>query len=65
MDDKIEKNEMSCACSTCGGDEMCVQGFGEGSLSERDLLEDPGVDGRITLRWISRKWVVGACTGLI
>jgi hypothetical protein len=25
-------------------------------------LEDPGVDGRITLRWIFRKWDVGAWT---
>jgi hypothetical protein len=23
-------------------------------------LEDPGVDGRIILRWIFRKWDVGA-----
>jgi hypothetical protein len=28
-------------------------------------LEDPGVDGRITLRWIFRKWDMGAWTGLI
>jgi len=26
-------------------------------------LEDPGVDGRIILRWIFRKWVVGVWTG--
>ena len=26
-----------------------------GSVSERDLLEGPGVDGRIILRWIFRK----------
>jgi hypothetical protein len=26
-------------------------------------LGDPGVDGRIILRWIFRKWVVGLCTG--
>ena len=28
-------------------------------------MEDPGVDGRIILRWIFRKWDVGAWTGLI
>jgi hypothetical protein len=28
-------------------------------------LEEPGVDGRIILRWIFRKWGVGTWTGLI
>jgi hypothetical protein len=32
-------------------------------LSVREHLEDPGVDGRIILRWIFRKWVVGLWTG--
>jgi hypothetical protein len=27
-----------------------------GNLRERYHLEDPGVDERIILRWISRKW---------
>jgi hypothetical protein len=27
-----------------------------GNLRERDHFEDPGVDGRIILRWIFRKW---------
>ena len=31
-----------------------------GNLREREHLGDPGVDGRIILRWICRKWdVVG------
>ena len=30
-----------------------------GNLRKRDHLGDPGVDGRITLRLIFRKWVGG------
>jgi hypothetical protein len=29
------------------------------NLRERDHWGDPGVDGRIILRWIFRKWDVG------
>jgi len=45
--------------------ERCIQGFGGGNLRERDHLEGPGVDVRIILRWIIRKWDVGAWTGSI
>jgi hypothetical protein len=40
-------------------------GFWWGNLRVRDHLEDPGVDGRIILRWFFRKWDVGAWTRLI
>jgi len=40
-------------------------GFWWGNLSEGGHLEDPGIDGRIILRLIFRKRVVGAWTGLI
>jgi len=33
-----------------------------GKLRERDHLGDPGVDGRIILRWIFRKWDVRVWT---
>jgi len=31
-------------------------GFRRGNLKETGHLEEPGVDGRIILRWIFRKW---------
>jgi len=36
-----------------------------GKPRERDNLEGPSVDGRIILRWIFRKWDMGAGVGLI
>jgi hypothetical protein len=56
--DKIEKNEMVGACSAYGGEEACT-GFWWKNLRERDHLVDKGVDGRIILRGIFRKWDVG------
>jgi len=32
------------------------RGFWWGNLGERDHLGDPGIDGRIMLQWIFRKW---------
>jgi hypothetical protein len=43
--------------------EACT-GFRQGNLRERDQWGDPGIDGRIILRWILRKWDVGVWTGL-
>jgi len=45
-----------------GEGEACT-GFWWGNLRERDHLGDPGIDGRIILRWIFRKWDVGLLTG--
>jgi len=39
--------------------------WGWENLRERDHLRDPGLDGRIILRWIFRKWDVGVWTGSI
>jgi hypothetical protein len=56
---------MGGACSAYGGEGVCT-GFWWGNLKERDHFEEePGVDGRIILRWIFRKWVRGTWTGLI
>jgi hypothetical protein len=46
-----------------GGGGACT-GFWWGSMREGECWGDPGVDGRIILRWISRKWDVGVWTGL-
>jgi hypothetical protein len=56
---------MGGACSTYGGRERCT-GSWWGNLRERDSWGegDPGVDGRIMLGWIFKKWDVGVRTGL-
>ena len=40
-----------------------VNGVLVGKPEGKNQLEDPGVDGKITLRWIFRKWDVGVWTG--
>jgi len=45
------------------GREEVNTGFWWGNLTERDHLGDPGVDGRIILSWIFRKWDVGLWAG--
>jgi hypothetical protein len=51
------------ACSTYEGEEKHIQGFGGGNMRERDHFEYPGVDGRIILKLVFRKWYVGPWTG--
>jgi hypothetical protein len=46
-----------------GRGEACT-GVWRGNLRERDHWGDPGVDGRIILRWIFKKWDIGVRTGL-
>jgi hypothetical protein len=58
MGDEIEKNEVGWACRADGGREACI-GFWWGNLRERDHWGDPGVDRRIIIKRIFRKWDVG------
>jgi hypothetical protein len=46
-----------------GRGEVCT-GFWWRNRRKRDHWEDPGVDEKIILRWIFRKWDVGIRTGL-
>jgi hypothetical protein len=46
-----------------GREEVCT-GFWWENVRERDYWEDPGVDGRVILRWIFKNWDVVVWTGL-
>jgi len=46
-----------------GEDETCIRGFIGVTLRERDQLEDPGVDGKIILRWNFTKWNIRTWAG--
>jgi len=61
---QIEKNEMGGALAGIGRGEVHT-GFWWRNLKESDHLEDPGIDGRIILRWIVRKWDWKVRTGSI
>ena len=43
---------MGGTCSTYGGEERCIQGFGGGNLKEREHSVDLRGDGRILIKWI-------------
>jgi hypothetical protein len=40
------------------GRRKAYTGFWFGNRTERDHLEDPGIDGGIILRWLFSKWDV-------
>jgi hypothetical protein len=51
---KVKKSHYRVVCT----------GFWWGNLRERDHWGNPGIYGRIILRWILKKWDVGVWTGL-
>jgi len=42
-----------------------LTGFRWGNLRERDYLNDVGIDGKIILKLMFKKWDGGPCTRLI
>jgi hypothetical protein len=53
-DYQFKKNEMSRACSIYGGQKGTCRVLVRKRVGENHL-EDPGVDGRITIKWIFKK----------
>jgi len=53
---------MGGTCGTYGVEERCIQGFG-GKTRGKETWEAIIVDGRIILKWISKKLGARVCTG--
>jgi hypothetical protein len=58
LSDQIE-DVMVRACSTYGGKQRCIQGFGGETLGKETAWKNPSLDRRIILRWIFRSGMWG------
>jgi hypothetical protein len=52
--EQIKKHEIVGARSTYGGEVHAESCWGD--LRDGDDMEEPGVDGRIILKWFFKKW---------